>query len=142
MVEVTIFTVVVACPGAPSVVVLAEKSAVAHMLGVSSARDAQHLQGGSSRSSKRATPTAIGQTTPLPHSDRPAASEPHLLPIWIGHSEAEIIMQLYENGSEFLQRIKHGVKEISSLLLESLRTQILTDEDIKNLGMPIQIRFA
>jgi hypothetical protein len=55
---------------------------------------------------------------------------------------AEIIMQLFENGAELLKAIKHGVKEISSLLLESLRTRLLTDEDIKKLDVPIQIRFA
>ena len=55
---------------------------------------------------------------------------------------AEIIIQLHENGSELLKAVKHEVKEISSLLLESLRTRILTDEDIKNLDIPMQIRFV
>jgi len=55
---------------------------------------------------------------------------------------SEIIMQLFENGSELLKAIKHGVKEISSLLLESLRIRLLTDEDINTLDIPIQIRFV
>jgi hypothetical protein len=55
---------------------------------------------------------------------------------------AEILMQLYENSAELFKAAKHGVKEISSLLLESLRTRLLTDEDIKNLTLPIQIRFV
>jgi hypothetical protein len=55
---------------------------------------------------------------------------------------AEIIMQLYENGAELFKTIQHGVKEISSLLLESLRTRIFTDEDIKKLDVPMQIRFV
>lgn len=59
MIEVSIFTVVVAHPEAPSVVVLAEKDAPAPDL----------LSGG---------------------------EEPHLLPIWIGRSEAEAIMLLLE----------------------------------------------
>jgi len=55
---------------------------------------------------------------------------------------AEIIMQLYENGAVLFKEVKHGVKEISSLLLEVLRTRLITDEDIKKLDVPIQIRFV
>jgi hypothetical protein len=55
---------------------------------------------------------------------------------------AEIIMQLYENGVKAIKTAKWGIKMISSLLSESIRTRPLTDEDIANLGRPIQIRFA
>lgn len=55
---------------------------------------------------------------------------------------AEILLQLYEKGSKLLTAVKYGIKEISSLLLESIRTRALTDEDIQNLDMPIQIRFV
>jgi hypothetical protein len=55
---------------------------------------------------------------------------------------AEIIMQLYENSAELFKAVKHGIKEISSLLLESLRTRTLTGEDMKKLDIPIQIRFV
>jgi hypothetical protein len=55
---------------------------------------------------------------------------------------AEIIIQLYENSSKLVTTVKHGIKEISSLLLESLRTRHLTEEDITNLDIPIQIRFV
>jgi hypothetical protein len=55
---------------------------------------------------------------------------------------AEIIMQLYENGVKAIKTAGWGIKTISSLLSESIRTRPLTDEDITNLGRPIQIRFA
>jgi hypothetical protein len=55
---------------------------------------------------------------------------------------AEILMQLYENGVKTIRTMNMGIKTISSLLSESIRTRSLTDEDITNLGRPIQIRFA
>jgi hypothetical protein len=55
---------------------------------------------------------------------------------------AEIIMRLYENGVKAIRIANRGIKTISSLLSESIRTRLLTDEDIANIGKPIQIRFA
>jgi len=55
---------------------------------------------------------------------------------------ADIIMQLYENGLQVFKLIKKTAKEISSELLETIRTRTLTDEDILQLAKPIQIRFA
>lgn len=54
----------------------------------------------------------------------------------------EIIMMLHEHGSKALRIIKKTVKEISSRLLEAFRGQTLTDEDIAQLGKPMQIRFT
>ncbi|MFT8323665.1 MAG: transposase family protein [Bacillus sp. (in: firmicutes)] len=54
----------------------------------------------------------------------------------------EIIMVLHEQGSKALKRVKKTVKEISSRLLEALRGQTLTNEDIVQLGKPMQIRFT
>ena len=69
MIEVRIFTVVVAQPEAPSVVVLVEKGSAAD--------------------------TAIPPNQPL--SNQIGIASPQLLPIWIGRSEAEAIMFLLEN---------------------------------------------
>lgn len=55
---------------------------------------------------------------------------------------ADILMQLFENGSKILKTLKKSAKEISSNLLEAIRTRILTDEDIKKLVKPIQVRFT
>ncbi|KIO66941.1 hypothetical protein B4064_1989 [Caldibacillus thermoamylovorans] len=38
--------------------------------------------------------------------------------------------------------MKKTIKEISSRLLEAFRGQTLTDEDIAQLGKPMQIRFT
>lgn len=43
---------------------------------------------------------------------------------------ADIIRQLLEHGSEAIKKLKLGIKEISSRLLESLRREPLTTEDI------------
>jgi hypothetical protein len=55
---------------------------------------------------------------------------------------ADILVQLYENGSKILRELKKAAKEISSNLLEAIRTRTLTDEDIALLAKPIQIRFT
>lgn len=55
---------------------------------------------------------------------------------------ADIIMQLYENGLKVFRIVKKTAKEISSNLLEAIRTHILTDEDILRIATPIQIRFT
>ena len=55
---------------------------------------------------------------------------------------ADIIMQLYENGLKIFRIVKKTAKEISSNLLEAIRTHILTDEDILRIATPIQIRFT
>lgn len=54
----------------------------------------------------------------------------------------DILMQLYEKGLDMLQELKKSKKEISSNLLEAIRTRTLTDEDISQLTKPIQIRFT
>ncbi|MDR1358698.1 MAG: bifunctional nuclease family protein [Coriobacteriales bacterium] len=67
MIEVSIFTVVVAHPQAPSVIVLAEKGSASRATEASGASGSTDVAG------------------------------PQLLPIWIGHNEAEAIMLLLEN---------------------------------------------
>lgn len=55
---------------------------------------------------------------------------------------ADIIVQLFERGCKVLKEFKKTAKEISSLLLEAIRSRTITDEDIENLGKPIQVRFT
>jgi len=55
---------------------------------------------------------------------------------------ADILMQLYENGVGLIKALKKTAKEISSNLLEAIRTRTLTDEDISWLGKPTQVRFT
>lgn len=54
----------------------------------------------------------------------------------------EIIMVLYELGSDCFKALKKTIKEKSSDLLESFCREALTDEDIKRLEIPIKIRFT
>ena len=54
----------------------------------------------------------------------------------------DILMQLYENGSSILKKVKKTAKEISSNLLEAIRTRKLTDEDTSIMMKPIQVRFT
>ena len=54
----------------------------------------------------------------------------------------DILMQLFEKGSKSVKSFKKTAKEISSNLLEAIRTRILTDEDIQQLVKPIQVRFT
>jgi len=78
MIEVSVFTVVVAHPDAPSVVVLAEKSAVSHVFG---------------------TAPRLADSAALDMLEDLELIAPQLLPIWIGHSEAEAIVLLLNNQS-------------------------------------------
>lgn len=55
---------------------------------------------------------------------------------------ADLIMQLFENGFKVLKVVKKTAKEISSNLLEAIRTRRLTDEDILQMKNPMQIRFS
>lgn len=55
---------------------------------------------------------------------------------------AEILRQLYVKGADGIKDLNKGIKEISSCLLESIRTHILTAEDIARIGKSIQIRFT
>lgn len=55
---------------------------------------------------------------------------------------ADILVQLYENGLKILRELKKTAKEISSNLLEAIRTRRLTVEDMDLLVKPIQIRFT
>ena len=54
----------------------------------------------------------------------------------------DILMQLYEKGAKIFKKLKKTAKEISSNLLEAIRTRRLTDEDISRLVKPIQVRFT
>lgn len=54
----------------------------------------------------------------------------------------DIWMQLYEQGLGMIKAIKRSLKEISSNLLETVRTRILTDADILHLDQKIQVRFT
>lgn len=54
---------------------------------------------------------------------------------------ADICMQLFENGLKILKVLKKTAKEMSSNLLEAIRTRRLTEEDILQMTNPIQIRF-
>lgn len=54
----------------------------------------------------------------------------------------DILMYLFEKGAKILRRVKKTAKEISSNLLESIRSRFLTDEDIIKLSKPIQVRFT
>ncbi|WP_353948162.1 transposase family protein [Sporolactobacillus sp. Y61] len=55
---------------------------------------------------------------------------------------ADILMQLYEKGSKLLRTQKKTAKEISSALLEAIRTRRLTEEDMASLVKPMQVRFT
>ncbi|MDR1088397.1 MAG: bifunctional nuclease family protein [Coriobacteriales bacterium] len=98
MIEVSIFTVVLAHPAAPSVVVLAKKGPVCH------ATEAPGISGGAGAAEASAdVSAAVGAAgvAERPLSSAPASgpdtADPQLLPIWIGHNEAEAIMLLLEN---------------------------------------------
>lgn len=54
---------------------------------------------------------------------------------------ADILRQLFEKGVEKIRELKKGIKEMSSILLESFRTRLITDEDISETKNRIQIRF-
>ncbi len=55
---------------------------------------------------------------------------------------ADILVQLFENGLSIFRLVKKTAKEISSKLLEAIRTRRLTDEDILQIAKPTQVRFA
>jgi hypothetical protein len=54
----------------------------------------------------------------------------------------DIMVQLFESGLKMLRELKKTAKEISSNLLEAIRTRKITDEDITLLVKPIQVRFT
>ena len=54
----------------------------------------------------------------------------------------EIIFALYEKGSGCFCILEKTIKEKSSNLLEAFRLKALTDEDLKCLEIPIQVRFT
>jgi len=55
---------------------------------------------------------------------------------------ADILVQLFENGLSIFRLVKKTAKEISSKLLEAIRTRRLTDEDILQIAKPAQVRFT
>jgi len=55
---------------------------------------------------------------------------------------ADIIMQLYEKGVSIIKKLKKTAKEISSNLLEAIRTRRVTEEDMTQMVKPIQVRFT
>ncbi|MCL2528799.1 MAG: bifunctional nuclease family protein [Coriobacteriia bacterium] len=103
MVEVNIFTVVVAHPDSPSVVVLVEKGAVSQIFGA--VRSAESKDAGETiQNDARNQEIAAGQKdiNDLLAVDAIEGTDliaPQLLPIWIGHSEAEAIVLLLNNQS-------------------------------------------
>ena len=54
----------------------------------------------------------------------------------------DILVQLFESGLKILRKLKKTAKEISSNLLEAIRTRKITDEDIALMVKPIQVRFT
>ena len=54
----------------------------------------------------------------------------------------EIILVLYEKGSKCFNILEKTIKEKSSNILEAFRLKALTDEDLKCLEIPIQVRFT
>lgn len=54
----------------------------------------------------------------------------------------DILRQLFEKGAEKIRELKKGIKEISSILLESFRTRLITEEDISQAQNRMQIRFV
>ena len=86
MIEVSIFTVVIAQPDSPSVVVLTQKGVAASILGVSSTIE---MLGSSEK------PIA-SRLSPSSAFENPVEN-PLFLPIWIGFGEAEAIMHLLED---------------------------------------------
>jgi len=131
MIEVSVFTVVVARADAPSVVVLAEKGAFSRVLGASSrvgSSSTDNVSAGSVKTSDNTNASGAlvsSDSAVSPGVARDAVCEhelniregdavdpvsfdlvedmdlmvPQLLPIWIGHSEAEAIVLLLNNQS-------------------------------------------
>lgn len=54
---------------------------------------------------------------------------------------ADIMMQLYENGSKIFKVLKKAAHAISKDLLEALRREIITDDMLRNVK-PMQVRFC
>ena len=52
---------------------------------------------------------------------------------------ADILRQLFESGSKAIKELKLGIQEMSSRILESLRQDTLTSEDILQLNQHIKI---
>lgn len=55
---------------------------------------------------------------------------------------ADMIMQLFKRGIKIIKQFKKTAKEISSNLLEAIRTRRITDEDMAVMVKPIQVRFT
>lgn len=55
---------------------------------------------------------------------------------------ADILMQLFENGTKMLKYLKKTAKEMSSNLFEAIRTRRITDEDTSFWKIPYQVRFT
>jgi len=103
MVEVNIFTVVVAHPDSPSVVVLVEKGAVSQIFGAvrgtDSTGDAGRVRNDAYNPELAAGQNDISSPLALDAIEGTDLVAPQLLPIWIGHSEAEAIVLLLNNQS-------------------------------------------
>lgn len=54
----------------------------------------------------------------------------------------DILMQLFENSSNVVKRVRRTIKETSSNLLKAIQNSELTDEDIQQIFSPIQARFT
>jgi len=73
------------------------------------------------------------------YSQDPNGMKNHYLLIQIAH----MIRQLSDSGIKVLKLLKSSIKQMSSLLLESFRNKVLTEEDIKYVNLTrIQVRFT
>lgn len=106
MIEVTIFTVVVAHPDAPSVVVLTQKSAAANMFNIPGMPQDRASAGYQDMPTPKTTSSdSLGDAAAEVVGE---AEEPLLLPIWIGFSEAEAIMHMLE-GQQFARPLTYDL---------------------------------
>ena len=103
MIEMCIFTIVVSHPHAPSVVVLAEKGTIPNPLVVAS-----EIMDISPPPGAPASTDTEGASSADADSGQVKILEPQLLPIWIGHTEAEAIMSLLE-GTRHSRPLTHDL---------------------------------
>lgn len=134
MIEVRIFTVVVAVPEAPSVVVLTEKGSFPENLAPSGFADtyediasSDHLSSLGHHAASLSETSETADALPKKEMDE----EPHLLPIWIGHSEAEAIMHLLE-GRPHVRPLTHDLLASTVGALGSKVERVVIDRVVKS----------
>ena len=132
MIEVAVFTVVVAHPNAPSVVVLADKSAVSRVVDASggtaagSSPDEAAVSGAAPAPELGAQKKEIGNSTTFDTPEDTGRVVPQLLPIWIGHSEAETIMFLLD-GQTHSRPLPHDLMASITQVLGSKIEYVIID---------------